>query len=114
MSNSEAIAFYEDHNRFMAAEDAAAKREEWISNKALELFNGGYSPFLPYNVQETISELSSADALLLGAYLSSCSVNHGNDVASSTLINFLLDRGCDYWAAASRHRAEVLFDKRDV
>jgi len=111
MTNSEAIAFYEDHNRFMAKEVAADKRREWINNKAQELFKGEYSPFLPFNVQEAISELSSADALLLGAYLSSCSVNPGNDVAAFALSEFLLDRVGDYWTAASRHQAEVLFDR---
>jgi hypothetical protein len=110
---NEAHAFNADLDRYMAAEVAADKRDEWINEKAKELFAGEYSPFLPANVLEAVSEMQFSDQMLFGAYLSACAAHPDNDVSQVTLCDFLVDRIGDYWATAARSYAETLFDKRD-
>jgi len=113
-TNGERIAFTEDMDRYMAKEVAAEERSEWVENKANELFAGDYSPFMPENVQEAISELCFADAMLLGAYLYACASHPDNDVSATTLADFLVDRSNTYWRAAAIRRATVLEDEREI
>ena len=109
---NEAYAFNADLNRYMAAETKADMRDEWINQTAQELFKGEYSPYLPDNVQEAVSEMDYATASVFGAFLSACAANPNNDISQVGLCDFLVDRIGDYWVEAARRRAEVLFDEQ--
>src|SRR5574340_656956 len=98
-TNSEAIAFREDHDRYMAKEVAADKRAEWVEQRVKDLMADGeeYSPFKPENVLEAISEMCFADRSMLAAYIKMCSDNPINFSNHTHLADFVVDRVEDYW-----------------
>lgn len=111
LTNSEAIAFREDHDRYMAKEVAADKRDNWVENQVIELMREEYNTFKPEHVLEAISELSFADQILLGSYMQSAFNLPDNTTAQLNLSDFILDRVQDYWHACAVVQAQKQYDE---
>lgn len=112
-TNSEAIAFYEDHNRYMAKEVEADKRAEWVARRVDDLMADGqeYYPFKPAHVTEAISNLSFADEIMLASYVSTAFKFPDNTPAQAYLADFIIDRVQDYWHQCAVKHAQELYDK---
>ncbi|HET8686656.1 MAG TPA: hypothetical protein VFM18_08330 [Methanosarcina sp.] len=114
-TREEAIAFNADLNRYMAQETAADYRAAWVEDRVNQLMKEGeeYDPFTPDHVQEAISELSVADAILLGSYVSTSFKLPDNDTARINLADFVTDRVQDYWHKMAVWQAENEYDKKE-
>ena len=110
-TNAESAAFNEDHNRYMAQEVAADKRDNWVEERVNYLMTEEYSPFLPNHVTEALSELSDADAMLMGSYLQASFNLPENDSAKINLADFVVDRVHDYWHACAVTQAQKEYDE---
>ena len=113
-TNSERIAFNEDLDRYMAKEVANDKYEEWVEEKTKELMDAEFSPFIPNNIQEAISEMCFADTCLLGAYVSTAARLHDNQSAQVNLADFVVRICNEYWEKSAKHHAEYLYDRKEV
>lgn len=106
ITNIEAIAFYEDLNHYMDKEASADKRAEWVEAKVKELMAGEYSPFLPDNVTEALSELSFADSCLMADYIKMCADHPDNVDNHVHLSDFVVDLVQDYWHGCAVKHAQ--------
>lgn len=112
-TNAEAIAFYEDHNRYMAQEVAADKRHEAVERAVSDSMGEGgeYYPFTSDHVREALGELCFADQAMFAAYLVICDRNP-NDLDTRThLADFIVDRVNDYWHQIAVFQAQEQYDK---
>lgn len=114
-TNSEQIAFNEDLDRYQAKELAADNRAEWVESRVKDLMAEGqeYSPFKPSHVTEALSQLSDADAMLLGSYMQASYTLPNNDSAKINLSDFVIDRVQVYWHEMSVFMAQKEYDNKD-
>lgn len=113
LTADESYAFNRDLDLYYAEEIAADKRDNWVEERVNYLISDGqeYSPFLPANVLEAISELSFADQILLGSYMQSAFNLPENDSAKINLADFVVDRVHDYWHACAVTQAQKEYDE---
>lgn len=111
LTNSEAYAFNRDLDRYQRDEIAADKRDAFTEDAAKELMEGEYSPFIPKNVQEAISEMSFADACMLSAYVGTAAKLKDNNSAQVNLADFVVRICNEYWYKLAKDEAETQYDK---
>lgn len=114
MSNIEKIAFTEDLNRHQDKETFLDDRAEWIEARVEELMKGEYSPSLPNNVTEALSELCFADQSMLAAYIQMCMLYNSDYYNRINLADFVIDRVDDYWHSTAVKIAADEYEKSKV
>ena len=106
-------SFNEDLNRYHDKEIVADKRADLVESRVRDMLKSECNPFKPSHVTEALSQISDADAMLLGSYLQASYTLPTNDSAKINLADFVVDRVQDYWHEIAVFMAQKEYDNKE-